>query len=113
MDATQKRRMWLITTGHFILSVAAFLFSINFNAHFWIFFIFQPQFAIFLEVIALLDNLGWICAKDIPLFWHLLPFCLAPAWSICFGWIAVSLKDWLIHFIHWLNHFPILRKRVF
>jgi hypothetical protein len=29
-----------------------------------------------------------------------------PLWSICFGWIFVKLDNWL-------NHFPVLGKRVF
>jgi len=31
---------------------------------------------------------------------------LIPVWSFCFGWIFVKLDNWL-------NHFPVLGKRVF
>ena len=41
-------------------------------------------------------------------FWLQIPifFISIPLWSICFGWIFVKLDNWL-------NHFPVLGKRVF
>ena len=39
---------------------------------------------------------------------HYLPiiFCVSfPIWSICFGWLFVKLDNWL-------NHFPVLGRRV-
>src|ERR1039457_37388 len=46
-------------------------------------------------------------------FWGVSPsylsiiFCLSmPLWSLCFGWLFVK-------FDNWLNHFPVLGKRVF
>jgi hypothetical protein len=34
-------------------------------------------------------------------------FCISmPLWSLCFGWLCVK-------FTNWLNHFPILGKKVF
>ena len=36
----------------------------------------------------------------------LLLMMTAPVWSICFGWLFVKLNNWL-------NHFPVLGKKVF
>jgi hypothetical protein len=40
--------------------------------------------------------------------WSLMFFWFGsiPIWSICFGWLFIRTKDWL-------NHFPVLGKRVF
>jgi hypothetical protein len=97
MDAMIKRRMWKVAIGHFVLSGTVFLLCEKLELNWWIFGIFQPQFVILITSIDI---------KAVPPFWYLLPFCLAPAWSICFGWIFVKL-------VNWLNHFPVLGKRVF
>jgi len=71
--------------------------------HFWadVAFLLQPQF--------------WLSAKlfragvgSVFLTWVIivLQFIAVPLWSYCFGWIFVKLDNWL-------NHFPVLGKRVF
>jgi hypothetical protein len=44
----------------------------------------------------------WLLA----LFFYVLIFLSVPLWSYCFGWIFIRSKDWL-------NHFPVLGKKVF
>ena len=58
--------------------------------------ILQPQFLIFSKIIK----------SPTSYFVMVLLLSTAPLWSICFGWIFVKLDNWL-------NHFPVLGKRVF
>jgi hypothetical protein len=114
MDAMQKRRMWKVVIVHFLLTVFCFfglvhlLFkSFSFDSDSWInlmsWFLFvsllilQPEFL--LAVILQDDGPNHILP---PLIW----WVFIPIWSICFGWIYVK-------FTGWLNHFPVLGKKVF
>jgi hypothetical protein len=110
MDATQKRRMWKVTAGHFALTVFAvvLIFSIPFNPTssfqdfrfslgYTMFSLLQPQLY-FASHACNLNSLS-------RLIWDIM-FISVPTWSICFGWIFVKLDNWL-------NHFPVLGKRVF
>jgi hypothetical protein len=127
MDAKQKRQVRIVTRLHLGLTALIALallfqptlaFSGNIEKwrrlqehliwqhaweHFWtnIAFILQPQF--------------WLSAKlfkagvsSIFLVWSILifQFVAIPLWSYCFGWIFVKLDNWL-------NHFPVLGKKVF
>jgi hypothetical protein len=123
MDATQKRRMWKVAIAHFILTVffgfvfvsQGWVFSGTREKYLWVeawrnlkldaFLILQPQFWFL--------NTTWEfqTAKNIlsaiP-FWVRIPVFLIsiPLWSICFGWLFVKLGNWL-------NHLPVLGKKVF
>jgi len=106
MDAMQKRRMWRVTIIHLALSVFAiwklmphlltdFLGSYEPSwRHFWrdVFCSLQPQFFVANKLNIFI--LSWACV------------ILIPIWSICFGWLFVK-------FDNWLNHFPILGRKVF
>jgi hypothetical protein len=128
MDATLKRRMWKVALAHFILTVvcmSAPFFAPRFfqiaipwsgprgeaysralehqavnKAHVEFIsdcgMILQPQIFVFAKIIR--PPVGAI------VFWLLL--LTVPAWSLCFGWLFVKLDNWL-------NHFPVLGKRVF
>jgi hypothetical protein len=119
MDAMQKRRMWKVAFIHFLftLFVAWKLGSrlIGANSYereiwmsgwggFWEKFLWLLQPQIFgIKMLPLIHNFfpifyGW-------LFPALVLFSF-PFWSFCFAWILVKLDDWL-------NHFPVLGKKVF
>jgi hypothetical protein len=105
MDATQKRRMWKVIGCHFFFTIYV-LFLLIKSSHYkvvnpsdptqWI-NIFGAQLLIFLQPVAYL----------IAGYEHeLLALALTPLWSFCFGWLYVK-------FTNWLNHFPVLGKKVF
>ena len=116
MDAMQKKRMWKVASAHFLLTVFVVWKSLYYTAWlgsserfawfeawggFWskLFGLFQPQFFIFGFVQNILVQLpDW--------FGQLVFISSVPLWSICFGWIFVKLDNWL-------NHFPVLGKKVF
>jgi hypothetical protein len=133
MDATQKRRMWKVTSVHFALSVFVALiilffepvgFSGNhearirfnqwlvwhnawFNSWETIFCFLQPQIAVFYYLIRHTDILLTLRSIISPnAFLILYSVATIPLWSICFGRLFVRAKDWL-------NHFPVLGKKVF
>jgi hypothetical protein len=126
MDATLKRRMWKVAIAHFSLSVFFFMtyVSYGFPAHstgggftgmlqgdsayawakawadFWksVAYLFQPHFL-------LLDKFGR--QIDFPKWLSLsLVLVSIPTWSGVFSIFFVKLDNWL-------NHFPVLGKRVF
>jgi hypothetical protein len=69
------------------------------------FFILQPQFLV-TTIIFFTDAREFIPYELDGLFLYVLPLVIAPFWSYCFGWLYVK-------FTNWLNHFPVLGKRVF
>jgi hypothetical protein len=115
--------MWKVSTGYFALSlliVVGVMFSPeDFNASpdgyvasdfltptlgkFFLFF--QPQFWFQYRMgqIQVVESI----TSTIP-SWLLLSiyFISIPLWSICLGWLYVK-------FTNWLNHFPVLGRRVF
>jgi hypothetical protein len=129
MDAMQKRRIWKVAVTHFVASVivsftflylgsTAFTFSgdsiqriqaqtqhsIN---HLWFdfclpaWYFLQPQFLFLIKCKSAIQQLNlpaWIGFAVIVIS--------IPTWSIFFGWILVKLDNWL-------NHFPVLGKKVF
>ena len=123
MDAMQKRKIRKVAIVHFgltVLSVVVVImiptaiisnhvdFAGDARAHergewnrAWFYFFqdvglcLQPQFWLFEK----LKKVG----TNIPM---LLALFTIPFWSLCFGWIFVKLDNWL-------NHFPVLGKRVF
>ncbi|MEI7535210.1 MAG: hypothetical protein WCK57_12660 [Verrucomicrobiae bacterium] len=113
MDATQKRKVKKVATAHFVLTALIFvkwmclenedyIQSIVF-AGFWrdILYLLQPQ--IWLAVESGNHFSTEIFSMLFPPWVYLLTI---PIWSICFGWLFVKLDNWL-------NHFPVLGKRVF
>jgi hypothetical protein len=113
MDAMQKRRMWKVAIVHFLLTLLIFekIFhhaipsaERNIWLQTWggflskIFMLLQPQLLIVVKLFNSSNSSQ-----------HLIPILIlvsVPIWSICFGWIYVK-------FTNWLNHFPVLGKKVF
>jgi hypothetical protein len=105
MDAMQKRRMWKVIGYHFFFSVYVLFLVVTAQ---------QPK------AVNSSDPAQWILILGERLLIFLQPgACLfagyghellalasIPIWSICFGWICVKS-------VNWLNHFPVLGKRVF
>jgi hypothetical protein len=118
MDATQKRRMWKVAFAHFALTIicGAILIITSFSS----IPDFTKTFCCVLEsgVFALLQPQFWIAPRffneqvlpNCPLIiiWMMfvLYFVSVPLWSYFFGKIFVKLDNWL-------NHFPVLGKKVF
>ena len=110
----QKRKMWTVATIHFVLSsicIAAptFIPGYAINGPFsemlywnqaWLHFfyisesILQPQL-VYSKIFMV--HAGFIT---------IIKFIAIPFWSLCFGWLFVK-------FTNWLNHFPVLGKKVF
>jgi hypothetical protein len=120
MDAMQKQRIRKAARIHFLLSVlSGLLFSIMApalatskshsepDAVFLViflmamlsFFLLQPQFLIIQIFFAIL------ALRIYPMDFFL-SVVIAPFWSYAFAWIFIRTKDWL-------NHFPVLGKKVF
>jgi hypothetical protein len=126
MDAMQKRRMWKVAIGHFLLSILFLVIVLNYGfvarsysggynailegesraawmeawANLWqvIFSFFQPQFWLINKFVQHIQEPRWLL---IPVF-----LITIPIWSLCFSRIFSK-------FDNWLNHFPVLGKRVF
>ena len=101
--------MWKVAKVHVALTVFWFLAGLVFVfvfPHFQIgdfweigFSILQPQF----WISAILDtNDSW--GRAAVEFWGCV--IAIPVWSLCFGWLYVR-------FTNWLNHFPVLGRKVF
>ena len=123
MDATQKKQLAKVTLGHFLLTIfcifapALIDTSIRWSGPHgeaynralqhqatnmaWTNFItdvallLQPQFWLVTKVFTI--EMGVV----VILLWLTIPL-----WSYCFGWLFVKLDNWL-------NHFPVLGRRVF
>jgi len=96
MDATQKRRMWKVAIVHLTLSGFCILGALHTPYEFHDFW---------LKVFITLHP-AWVVLRDFDFPWTLSCILAIPLWSFCFGWIFVKLDNWL-------NHFPVLGKRVF
>jgi hypothetical protein len=64
----------------------------------------QPQFWLVPKILPL--NIPPALRGLADLIFILVMILSVPLWSICFGWIYVK-------FTNWLNHFPVLGKKVF
>jgi hypothetical protein len=122
MDAMLKRRMWKVAIAHFILTLIVVsklyrhrAWSGPMEARVWFdawgsfwsntFSFLDPQFYLLEKLFYVLPN------PHVNLFywhfsWELTSIISVPLWSLCFGWLFVK-------FDNWLNHFPVLGKRVF
>jgi hypothetical protein len=123
MDATQKRRMWKVAISHFVLTAliiigTLYTFLLPFyqvkgeavawhgshDSYIWalawqkvlafVLFLLQPQFW------------PWFKVERLEFPYLICSLALIPLWSICFGWLFVRLDNWL-------NHFPVLGRKVF
>ena len=119
MDAMQKRRMWKVAIGHFVstaficLSIATEFFQhadkiVNYKAdfNFWfkIIFTLQPQIWILSKLVQVFGPFDLM--SIFTWFYFAVLVGSIPLWSICFGWLFVKLDNWL-------NHFPVLGRKVF
>jgi hypothetical protein len=102
--------MWMVTTVHFATTIFVIWklchFAIAIALHQeppWcdylqkVFLLFQPQFPLSIHVMDMLNIPSWIVLT--------LSLGSIPIWSICFGWLFVK-------FDNWLNHFPVLGRKV-
>jgi hypothetical protein len=115
IEATFKRRMWKVAIAHFVLTA---FFGLSVLLRGWVFSGTQGMFleveawrGFKIDALLFLQPQFWLLSqmgKPIGPFWFFAGVCLIsiPIWSFCFGWFYVR-------FVNWLNHFPILGKRVF
>jgi len=131
MDATLKYRIRKVAMNHFALTLFVVLLFIFLPAeayskhklHFYQPVSFDLWGNCLTGILISLQPVAWLLFHQMPwvvsLFnisglsaWLIIFPYLAltlfsiPAWSYCFGYIFVRTKDWL-------NHFPVLGKRVF
>jgi hypothetical protein len=105
MEATLKRKIRRVAVVHLCLSAAAWIgvYAFSKQTFFWgyMMVILQPHLLLF--NFAFLGN----HLLHLPTFiLILLAIGPIPVWSFCFGWIFVRLDGWL-------NHFPVLGRKVF
>jgi hypothetical protein len=122
MDATQKRRLWKVAFGYFVLTMLVatqlpifyagpykFDFSPDYIEVAWrtfcakFFLILQPQILL-LYAVAQIEALKGL--SKLPFWWGMLINLISILlWSSCFGWLYTKAVDWL-------NHFPALGRKV-
>jgi hypothetical protein len=124
MDAMQKQRMRKVARTHFALSVfSGVMFAMlaptlaTAKSHsepnsiwvifvaFWAisFFLLQPQ-CFLIPVLVSAFHIKNLFVEWATFF--ILPLIIAPFWSYAFAWIFIRGRNWL-------NHFPILGRKVF
>jgi hypothetical protein len=110
MDAMQKRRMWKVAIAHFALTLTVFFVLLSFPVSRlttdYVFIVFSDsvgQFFYFLQPIFCYGMENQTTIHDV---WTALMITTVTFWSLCFGWLYVK-------FTNWLNHFPVLGKKVF
>jgi hypothetical protein len=126
MDATLKQRMSKVVRIHFILTLVAglllclskgwsgnessfsyTLYNLSMSLKVCFFEILQPQTLLMAWVTKLESSGGNLQPTSMLWFVYALFYIISiPMWSYCFGWIFVPFRTWL-------NHFPVLGKRVF
>ena len=115
-----KRRMWKVATCHFLASIVVCFTFFKYAVHTDNFFdvgdsrLETPSTEAWLN--AWYNFSGVVALLFQPIQWWAIKLgrfnltfsCLftIPIWSICFGWIFVKLDNWL-------NHFPVLGRKVF
>jgi hypothetical protein len=133
MDAMQKRRIRKVARLHFALTffvllliafttttlaVSKSIVHLDSSLQAWTQFLLlvlvllQPVAALFFAKITplVMEHFGnvhpeWLSMSIISIFF-VFAFFSVPSWSICFGWLFVK-------FTNWLNHFPVLGRKVF
>jgi hypothetical protein len=123
MDAMQKQKMWTVAIAHFLLTLFAFVefglpfikadpyeseIWINGWGGFWdkVCCLLQPLGGLIGIFRVLLRTNGFGDSSTILSILLGLKIISIPAWSICFGRLYVK-------FTNWLNHYPVLGKKVF
>jgi len=105
MDAMQKRKMWKVAIAHFGLTLLVIVWVELITPKLWsVIFLFstldilQPQLLIFHRIGLIFYLSEWT--------YRIILLASFPVWSFCFGWLYVK-------FTNWLNHFPVLGRKVF
>jgi hypothetical protein len=110
MVAMQKQKMRKVAIVHFVLTLVIFLVVLTIPISrlttdyiYIVFSDFVIQFFYFLQPIFCygMENQTIILTA-----WSALMIATVPFWSICFAWLFIKLDNWL-------NHFPVLGKKVF
>jgi hypothetical protein len=128
MDATLKRRMWKVAIIHFALSVLVIITAVLFPNNcalvkidgqlqlvmigalgclLWTAINFLQPF--YIPMVSYVQQVNWLYLyyrADSKIMNIISIFVLIAFWSLCFGWIFVKLDNWL-------NHFPVLGRKVF
>jgi hypothetical protein len=119
MGAIQKRKMWKVAIVHFVLSLFLMFYTKHYltwsgppEREIWVMawgtfwaklvFLFQPQLVVLIKLKVYFHPTSHL----IKFIFNFFILASIPIWSICFGWIYVK-------FTNWLNHFPVLGKKVF
>jgi len=126
MDAMLKRRMWKVAITHFVLtliviainlhksgfsgpsgSIREEIYMIKETLKFGPLVLLQPQTGVLLAAFRFFPDtishyFHWASTRT----WMIVWFVSIPIWSLCFGWLFVKLDNWL-------NHFPVLGRKVF
>jgi hypothetical protein len=129
MEAMQKHRVRKVAIAHFVLTFVPVIIllltdefygspsdSVRYDLwiKFWLvsFCLMQPQFGIIFVAIDLGAKVGWWDYQEASYeirfsgVVYFISVLLIPIWSNCFGWFFIKLDDWL-------NHFPVLDRKVF
>jgi hypothetical protein len=122
MDARQKKKMLKVAIAHLVLSVWFGMVLVNHEAeaggifegsffawdHFTlkIFLFLQPQFLFAFHANHPMGFRFVGYNSNQSLLTPIFLLILIPLGSLCFGWLYVK-------FTNWLNHFPVLGKKVF
>jgi hypothetical protein len=117
MDAMQKKRVKRAAKIHLLLTVA-FIFLVAISWHIWPrltnskahLTLFEQFYSHALGIVAIcLQPISYFISghnEFESIFIFFVAVVLMPLWSYFFGWIFIGVKDWL-------NHFPVLGKKVF
>jgi hypothetical protein len=114
MDAMQKRRMWKVAIAHLALTIFAIwklIHSLAISCPPEQEILLAPWGNFWSKLLLVLQPMQFLVVSKTKFFnsedsMFLTMVALAPFWSICFSWIFVKLDNWL-------NHFPVLGKKVF
>jgi hypothetical protein len=115
MDAMQKRKVWRVAIGHFALSCFLAEIAPNFARVYypWTKESYYSEIWLANFLIAAICFFQpfpyWVSVHKnitLPNWLTIVALCSIPIWSMIFSWLYVR-------FTNWLNHFPVLGKRVF
>ena len=102
--------MWKVAITHFFLTIivcAGVVIATGDWQGLWINLmkLLQPvAWLLIVIVMNLSDGENWSTTQIVLM--QISFYSAIPLWSICFGWLYVK-------FTNWLNHFPVLGKKVF
>jgi hypothetical protein len=107
MEATLKRKMWKVAIAYFAVSLFVLLSmlpGLDIKLFGYPVFYIEDLGITFL-VLQPLSCLLWIVHHHEGLVF-VLSLPLYFVWSLCFAWLLIKLDNWL-------NHFPVLGRKVF